>query len=110
MSLMQPPLPREQEQGAQVTYNMNMLQTLSAPETFCVTLNGNGRLAQDKVIERMTYDHPLYLPRSIAAQRRHDEVNGRNHTYYCGAYWGYGFHEDGVNSALAVCKKFGVGL
>jgi predicted NAD/FAD-binding protein len=103
-------IPKEQKKGAQVTYNMNMLQTLSAPETFCVTLNGNGRLDQGKVIERMTYDHPLYHPRSIVAQKRHGEVNGRNHTYYCGAYWGYGFHEDGVNSALAVCKNFGVGL
>ena len=50
----------------------------------------------------MTYHHPLYSVQAIDAQRRHHEINGQRGTYYCGAYWGYGFHEDGVRSALAL--------
>jgi predicted NAD/FAD-binding protein len=94
-----------------VTYNMNMLQSLrGAPETFCVTLNRSARIDPARILGRYTYDHPLYTPASVAAQARHAEVSGVRRTHYCGAYWGYGFHEDGVRSALAAVKPFGVGL
>jgi predicted NAD/FAD-binding protein len=85
-----------------VTYNMNLLQGLESPEPFCVTLNSSANVDPAKVIARMIYHHPLYTHAAIAAQRRWAEVNGVNRTYFCGAYWGHGFHEDGVRSALAV--------
>ncbi|MDH3566416.1 MAG: NADP transhydrogenase subunit alpha, partial [Desulfobacteraceae bacterium] len=61
----------------------------------------------DRVIQSISYHHPVYDPNSLIARRKQDEINGINRTYFCGAYWGYGFHEDGVNSALSVCKHFG---
>ncbi len=90
---------------ATVTYNMNMLQGIDAPETFCVSLNHAELIDENKVIRRLTYHHPVYNSRRSEAQALHDELAGANRTSYCGAYWGYGFHEDGVNSALAVCRK-----
>ena len=77
---------------------------------FCVTLNGPEAIAPDKVIRRMVYHHPVYSTAAFEAQKRRDEISGVNRTWYCGAYWGYGFHEDGVKSALAVCRHFGKGL
>jgi uncharacterized protein len=93
-----------------LTYNMNMLQNLDAPETFCVSLNIGERIDPAKVIRHFVYHHPIYTPESLSARRRHAEISGVNRTSFCGAYWGYGFHEDGVNSALAVCRAFGKGL
>ncbi len=91
-----------------VTYNMNLLQNLrDAPETFCVTLNRTQLIDPNKVLRRFTYAHPLFTPASVAAQARRSEISGVRRTYYCGAYWGYGFHEDGVNSALNVAAYFG---
>ena len=58
----------------------------------------------------MTYHHPVYTPASVRAQRRHGEIDGVGGTHFCGAYWAYGFHEDGVQSALRVCRKFGQDL
>jgi predicted NAD/FAD-binding protein len=84
-----------------VTYNMNILQGLEAPEPFCVTLNRSGEIDPAKVIARMTYEHPCYDHAVVAAQLRRAEISGVNHTYFCGAYWGFGFHEDGVCSGLA---------
>ena len=100
----------EEQAHVTITYNMNMLQSLRAPETFCVTLNRTAMIDPDKVIQKMTYHHPVYTAAGVAAQKRHREINGVNRTHFCGAYWGYGFHEDGVNSALAVCQYFGKGL
>jgi predicted NAD/FAD-binding protein len=97
-----------QHQGAAtMTYNMNMLQTLQTEQTYCVTLNSTEHIDDGKILRRFTYDHPVYTTRSVAAQKRHAEISGVDRTHYCGAYWGYGFHEDGVNSALAVCHRFG---
>src|SRR5579862_1885699 len=94
-----------------VTYNMNLLQNLAgAPETFCITLNRTPRIDPAKILRRFTYDHPQYTPESVAAQARSREISGVRRTHYCGAYWGYGFHEDGVRSALAVGKFFGKDL
>jgi predicted NAD/FAD-binding protein len=63
-----------------------------------------------KIIRRFVYHHPVYDPEGLKARKRCDEINGVNRTYFCGAYWGYGFHEDGVNSALEVCRHFGRSL
>lgn len=95
---------------ATVTYNMNVLQSLEAPSTFCVSLNAEESVDPDSVVCRLRYHHPLYTRKSLAAQERHGEISGVDRTHYCGAYWGNGFHEDGVNSALAVGRAFGVSL
>ena len=88
-----------------VTYNMNILQGFDCPEQFCVTLNNSDAIDPSKVLKRMHYQHPVYTPESVAAQARQAEINiGR--TFYCGAYWRYGFHEDGVVSALEALIHF----
>ncbi|HSA65237.1 MAG TPA: FAD-dependent oxidoreductase [Nitrospira sp.] len=99
-----------QPDRAVVTYHMNRLQRLVAPQEFCVTLNHTEAIAPEKILRRIRYQHPVYSRETVAAQRRHAEISGVNRTSYCGAYWGFGFHEDGVNSALAVCRPFGKDL
>ena len=103
-------VPKAETGRVALTYDMNRLQSLNAPEEFCVTLNMPEAIEPAKVIESIVYHHPVYDPNSLNARRKQDELNGKNRTYFCGAYWGYGFHEDGVNSALAVCKHFGKDL
>jgi predicted NAD/FAD-binding protein len=98
------------ESSATVTYNMNILQSLEAPSTFCVTLNGGSETDEQRILYRVQYHHPVYTSAGIDAQRRHGEISGTNRTHFCGAYWGSGFHEDGVNSALAVGRYFGASL
>ncbi len=93
-----------------VTYHMNRLQSLRADRELCVTLNRTEAIAPDSVIRVFRYDHPVYTPAGLAAQRRWDQVSGVRRTHYCGAYWGYGFHEDGVVSGLRVCARFGRSL
>lgn len=90
-----------------VTYHMNRLQSLRADREFCVTLNRTHAIDPESVIKVLRYDHPVYTPAGLAAQRRWHEVSGVRRTHYCGAYWGYGFHEDGVVSGLRVCAQFG---
>lgn len=87
-----------------VTYNMNLLQGLQAPETFCVTLNNDAAIDPTRILARFRYQHPLFTPEAVAAQARHGEINGLRGTWYCGAYWRNGFHEDGVVSALRVVE------
>ena len=89
-----------------LTYDMNRLQRLDAPETLCVTLNATERIAPDRILARMTYHHPLFTPEGVAAQARHRELDGTHRTYYCGAWWRNGFHEDGVVSALDALRHF----
>jgi predicted NAD/FAD-binding protein len=89
-----------------LTYNMNILQRLDAPETLCVTLNRSDAIDPARVLKRITYHHPLYTPEAVAAQARQRELNGGRQTYYCGAYWRFGFHEDGVVSALEALRHF----
>jgi len=91
-----------------VTYDLNRLQGLTTPQQYCVTLNPDGQVDQRDVLKRFVYRHPLYNREAISAQRRWCEVSGINRTHYCGAYWFYGFHEDGLNSALRVARAFGV--
>jgi len=103
-------LDQESDEPVALTYNMNILQSLNPLDTFCVTLNSNGLVNSTKVIKKLKYDHPLFTVEGIAAQKRKNEINGVNNTYFCGAYWRNGFHEDGVVSALDVAKKFGLSL
>jgi uncharacterized protein len=93
-----------------VTYHMNRLQSLSADREFCVTLNRSDAIEPERVIQAIQYDHPVYTPRGALAQKRHEEISGTGRTHYCGAYWGWGFHEDGVVSALKVCERLGARL
>jgi uncharacterized protein len=90
-----------------VTYHMNRLQSLRADREFCVTLNRTAAIDPELVIRTIQYAHPVYTPAAVAAQARHHEISGRNRTHYCGAYWGWGFHEDGVASALRVVRELG---
>ena len=92
---------------ATVPYHMNHLQSLHAEREFCVTLNRTAAIDPDQVIRKITYAHPVYTAQGVAAQRRFDEISGRRRTHFCGAYWGWGFHEDGVRSALRVAERFG---
>lgn len=96
--------------GATVTYSMNRLQSIHAPEEFCVTLNIAKAISATRILERKIYHHPIYTPAALDAQADFDTINDVRRTYFCGAYWGYGFHEDGVNSALAVGRYFGKSL
>lgn len=85
-----------------VTYNMNILQGLQSRHTFCVTLNAESEIAPERVLGRYVYHHPTFDDRRTVAQSRHPELLNSNRTSFCGAYWGNGFHEDGVVSALRV--------
>jgi predicted NAD/FAD-binding protein len=89
-----------------LTYNMNILQRLDAPTPFLVTLNRADAIDPACIIKRIHYRHPLFTPASVAAQARQREVNGPLRTYYCGAWWRNGFHEDGVVSALDALSQF----
>jgi len=91
--------------GTTVTYWMNHLQRLRTREQYFVTLNRSEEIDPAKVIRTISYDHPVYTKEGVAAQARWEEISGREHrTHYCGAYWGWGFHEDGVVSANRVCS------
>jgi predicted NAD/FAD-binding protein len=103
-------IPRGGSGRAVLSYDMNILQSIAAPMEFCVTLNGEHAIDEGRTIGRYVYHHPQYTLAAPAAQQRHSQISGRNRTHYCGAYWSYGFHEDGVKSALAACRYFGKGL
>ena len=90
---------------ATVTYHMNRLQSLRADREFCVTLNRTAAIDPERIIATFQYAHPVYTPTGVAAQARHAEISGHNRTHYCGAYWGWGFHEDGVKSAVRVAHE-----
>ncbi len=103
-------LPRRPMDSVALTYNMTHLQGLDTPEPFCVTLNRPEEVNPERVVRELSFSHPLFTPAAVDAQVRHDEISGRNRTHFCGAYWGKGFHEDGVRSALEVGRRFGAGL
>ncbi|MDZ4326750.1 MAG: FAD-dependent oxidoreductase [Pseudomonas sp.] len=92
---------------AAVTYDMNILQGIQSDTTFCVSLNQSAGISPSMVLGRFTYAHPQYSLAAVAAQARWEELNGAQHSFYCGAYWANGFHEDGVVSALRVARSFG---
>lgn len=88
-----------------VTYDMNRLQGLETPEPLLVTLNRSESMDPARVLRRIAYRHPVFTPEAIVAQQRRAEISARHRSWYCGAYWGYGFHEDGVVSALTVLDE-----
>jgi predicted NAD/FAD-binding protein len=90
-----------------VTYHMNRLQSLAARDEFCVTLNRTESIDPAKIIKVIEYQHPVFTEAGLRAQARVAEISGRDRTHFCGAYWGWGFHEDGVVSALRVAARFG---
>jgi hypothetical protein len=92
-----------------VSYSMNLLQGLSTSIPFVVTLNATSRIDQAKILARMDYAHPIYTHASVAAQARWSEINGVNRSWYCGAWWGWGFHEDGLRSGVRVAEALGCG-
>lgn len=99
-------LPKTAQERVTVTYNMNILQSLDAPVQFLLTLNRPNDVDPDKVLGSFSYHHPVYTTAAVAAQKRRGAISGPRRTFYCGAYWGYGFHEDGVRSALAAVDEF----
>ena len=103
-------LDSDPERPVALTYNMNILQGLESSVTFCVTLNDPEAVSPDRIIKEITYHHPLITVESISAQKRKNEISGVNNTYYCGAYWHNGFHEDGVVSAMDACELLAANL
>jgi len=99
-------LSADRESPATLTYHMNRLQGLPCTEQFFVTLNDSNRIDPAKILGSYLYDHPVFDDRAVAAQARKAEIDGANRTYFCGAYWRYGFHEDGVISALSALDRF----
>jgi predicted NAD/FAD-binding protein len=91
-----------------MTYHMNRLQSLPVAENYCVTLNANSQIHSDKILRRFVYHHPIYTLESLRAQQRWAQISGVHRLHFAGAYWFYGFHEDGVNSALRVARSLGV--
>lgn len=100
----------QEQNRAAVTYNMNILQGLTSSEPFCVTLNHTDAINPNKIIKRINYAHPVFTNEALQAQNRRAEINGPLRTFYCGAYWKNGFHEDGVVSAKSALEDFDVFL
>ena len=90
-----------------VTYHMNRLQSLRADREFCVTLNRTAEIDPARIIRKFEYAHPVFTPAGVDAQSRRAQISGQNRTHYCGAYWGWGFHEDGAASGLRVAQEIG---
>lgn len=88
-----------------VTYNMNILQDLNCSQTYCLSLNQTAQIDPTKILYKFVYSHPIYNNEMINAQSKYSSISGVNNTYYCGAYWGNGFHEDGLNSGLKVVEQ-----
>ena len=101
-------IPADKSEQCTVSYCMNLLQSLDAHEPIVVTLNRTAHIDPKKIIKRMRYHHPVYSHASVAAQTRKREIQGVNRTWFAGAYWGWGFHEDGMRSAVEVANGLGV--
>jgi len=102
------PIKRKDE--ATVTYYMNMLQNLDMPKHVLVSLNMEEHINSEMIFNKIIYHHPVFTSEAILAQKKHKEIDGVDKIHFCGAYWGSGFHEDGLNSSLSVCKSFGISL
>ncbi len=98
-------IPTDPSRHVAVTYNMNILQGLASKNQYLVTLNSDRGIDADKIIQRVQYEHPIYSREAVAAQRRQAELNC-DRTFFCGAYWRNGFHEDGVVSAINAVTHF----
>jgi predicted NAD/FAD-binding protein len=102
--------PKNPQSTVAVSYNMNILQTIRSPETFIVSLNMDDRIDPKKILKKILYHHPIYSSQAVESQKRWGEISGKNRTHFCGAYWGYGFHEDGVASGERVCESLGISV
>jgi len=100
-------IPASKTEACTVSYCMNILQSVQSPEPFVVTLNRTVDIAPEKIIAKMRYQHPMYTHASVLAKTRRHEINGKNNTWYAGAYWGFGFHEDGLRSGVEVARALG---
>jgi predicted NAD/FAD-binding protein len=98
-------IPENDSSQCTVSYCMNILQGIESPEPFVVSLNQRELIAADKIHAVMQYQHPIYTHAMVDAQKRRHEINGQNRSWYCGAYWGFGFHEDGFRSGLEVAQE-----
>ena len=103
-------VPRKATGTVSLTYDMSMLQGIRAREEYFVTLNRTEEIDPSRVLRTIRYHHPVFSRPAVLAQRRHAEISGQNRSHFCGAYWGFGFHEDGVKSGLAVASHFGKAL
>ena len=101
-------VPGTAEAPCTVSYCMNLLQGIDAPEPLVVTLNRSEAIDPARVLRRLNYHHPVYTPQSVAAQQQRGRIQGVNRTWFAGAYWGWGFHEDGMRSAVEVASALGV--
>lgn len=96
-----------QSDSPTLTYYMNRLQSLHSRHDFFVSVNLSHDIAENKIIQTFKYAHPCLNLTALQAQKQINMIQGVNNTYYVGSYWGYGFHEDGVNSAINACKLLG---
>lgn len=96
-----------QDDPITVTYLMNRLQKLKTRNTWCVTLNPSREIPRDAIHRELMYDHPIFTFDSVATQEGLKGLNGKRQTFFCGSYFGYGFHEDAVRSAVDVAKALG---
>jgi uncharacterized protein len=101
-------IPRDPTDVCTVSYCMSLLQNIASREPFVVTLNRTDAIDPAKILRRMRYQHPVYSHASVAAQSRKAEIQGKRRTWFAGAYWGWGFHEDGMRSAVEVARALGV--
>jgi uncharacterized protein len=101
-------VPLERDSPCTVSYCMNLLQGVRSRDPFVVTLNPQVPIAPERVLRRLSYAHPLFTQAAVAAQARRGELQGQRRTFFAGAYWGHGFHEDGLRSAVDVCRHLGV--
>jgi predicted NAD/FAD-binding protein len=103
-------IPHSPQERVLVTYDMSRLQSIDSSTRFLVTLNGGARIDPRRVLGRFVVRHPVFDAAAVEAGRRRGELSGRSRTHYCGAWWGHGFHEDGVRSAVEACAELGAEL
>lgn len=96
----------QKESPVTLTYNMNILQNIKSKDDLLVTLNPKNPIPKEKIIKKLKYGHPKFSKESIFAQKNNKKISGKNRSFYAGAYWGKGFHEDGVKSAYEAVKIF----
>jgi uncharacterized protein len=101
-------IPRESPSACCVSYCLDLLQGLDGPEPFIVSLNATEYIQPGRIIKRMCYEHPVFSGPAVAAQKRKAEIQGKRRTWFAGSYWGWGFHEDGMRSAVEIARAFGV--
>ena len=101
---------RDDDNKMSASYYMNRLQGLNSPIDYFVTLNSNKKIAPLNIEYQTTYEHPIMTPESVDTQPKLDQLNGINNTYFCGSYFGNGFHEDGITSAVSVGNLLGCNL